>query len=105
MKTKRSEGMAGQTLLEFTFVVLVTVILMGEGGRALWQQWYQVGCFYHAFEATHARLIGAAPHRSSFPTRFEGSGNFKKTGSIKGIVSCGRKTESVELPTLESAEW
>lgn len=90
-------------------MVFVASFLFIEGGLALWQQWVRVGCFYHLFEATHARVIGAPPHRSHFVIQLvqhsEGEGGSEHHGSIEGRATCAGRTERVELPRLESAKW
>ena len=117
----------GQSLVEFVLAISVCSVLFTGIGLFLWMEWKQVGCLYFAFESTHRRLIGVQTPYShpKYRIRFEvqngranklttplaanltgESGGFDvPQGILKGLASCGKISEEVRLPYLESAQW
>jgi len=100
----------GQSLLEFVLASLLCSVLFFGIGAFLWREWKRAGCLYFTFENTHRRLIGMqTPYfHPKYRIRFEiqsGDGLDVPQGILKGFASCGKLSEEVRLPYLESAQW
>ncbi|MGK5084003.1 hypothetical protein WDW37_11950 [Bdellovibrionota bacterium FG-1] len=85
---------SGQTLVEFSACLLLTIPLITGAIGFIRQQWIRTQCAVRAFEATHAALIGKPVKEPGF--------TFQNTAtSLRGQAQCGGITQIVELPYLE----
>ena len=114
---KRRNDQAGQALVEFSFSVLVIVVLVFLCGLVLKSEFERLRCAHEVFEQTHQRLIQG---RNEPGIRSQHSSNMKSLQvrhsfsgvtitvddqGVHGRMACGYVFERVDLPWLEFAQW
>jgi hypothetical protein len=94
------ESQRGQVLLEFVLsAILASICLIAATGVFI-KEWQRFHCLHQVFESTHASVITGVERSSSNKTVVR-----ELARSFRGETVCGEKRESVELPTLEFAQW
>ena len=98
----RRVGRSGQALVEFAYFAVFSTSFVGIAGLILKEEWNRSKCAYLTFEATHRDLVSPwiAPATRGFSFQVE-----KRGHQITGTGQCGKHTEKVSLPFLESAQW
>ncbi len=114
---KRRSDQAGQALVEFSFSVLLIVVLVFLCGLVLKAEFERLRCAHEVFEQTHQRLVQGRDESGSVSLHsnqvraklvrsvFSGVTITVDDQGVHGRMTCGRTLERVDLPWLESAQW